>query len=236
MPTPATPITLITGARRGLGLGTARALAARGHHVILTARDAASLQAEVDSLRRAGHHAEGRSLDVASDASVQAAFEAILVDHGRVDVLINNAGAIFESGASKTLEPSAQVLLHAFDNNALSAYRTIQKVLPGMNERGYGRIVNVTSGMGSLSEMGAGHPAYRVSKTAQNAITRLAAHEARGDVKVVGVCPGWVRTDMGGPSATRSLEEGVEGIVWAATLPSDGPSGGLFRDGAPIPW
>ena len=102
---------------------------------------------------------------------------------------------------------------------------------------GYGRVVNVSSGMGSLSDMGGRSLGYKASKTALNALTRVLAGEVKGEgIKVNAVCPGWVRTDMGGPSASRSLEQGASGIVWAATLPEDGPSGGFFRDGKPLDW
>jgi NAD(P)-dependent dehydrogenase (short-subunit alcohol dehydrogenase family) len=103
--------------------------------------------------------------------------------------------------------------------------------------QGRGRVVNVSSGMGQLSEMGGGFPAYRISKAGLNALTRIFASEVEGTgIKVNAVCPGWVRTDMGGANAARSVEEGVATTVWLATLPDDGPSGGLFRDRKPIPW
>jgi NAD(P)-dependent dehydrogenase (short-subunit alcohol dehydrogenase family) len=103
--------------------------------------------------------------------------------------------------------------------------------------QGSGRVVNVSSGMGQLSEMNGGCPGYRLSKVALNAVTRIFADELQGTkIKVNSVCPGWVRTDMGGPNAQLSVEEGAKGIVWAATLPDDGPSGGFFRHGEPMPW
>jgi NAD(P)-dependent dehydrogenase (short-subunit alcohol dehydrogenase family) len=112
----------------------------------------------------------------------------------------------------------------------------IQHALPAMNSHGWGRIVNISSGMGQLSEMGGGSVAYRLSKTAMNAITRFANAEAKPNVKINSICPGWVRTDMGGASAPRTLEQGASGVVWAATLPDNGPSGGFFRDGKAIAW
>lgn len=128
------------------------------------------------------------------------------------------------------------VILEAISNNALSAYRTMQHALPIMARGGYGRIVNVSSGMGGLTDMGSGAVPYRVSKTALNAISRLAAFEASAGTKVNAVCPGWVRTDMGGSNASRDVETGARGIVWAATLSEDGPTGGFFRDGKAIDW
>jgi NAD(P)-dependent dehydrogenase (short-subunit alcohol dehydrogenase family) len=128
-------------------------------------------------------------------------------------------------------------LREALETNTLGAYRVTQAFASGMRDRGYGRIVNVTSGMGQLSDMGGGNPAYRVSKTGLNAVTRFFAAELAGrGVLVNSVCPGWVRTDMGGPGARLSPEEGVETIVWAATFPDNGPTGGFFRYKQPIPW
>ncbi|MFN3869482.1 MAG: SDR family NAD(P)-dependent oxidoreductase, partial [Hyphomicrobiaceae bacterium] len=112
-----------------------------------------------------------------------------------------------------------------------------QTALPEMRRGGYGRIVNVSSGLGQLSEMGSGFPAYRLSKAALNALTRTTAAELGSiNIKVNAMCPGWVRTDMGGPDATRGVEEGAATAVWLATLADDGPTGGFFRDKKPIAW
>ncbi len=234
---------MITGARRGLGFAAAEQLARRGSRVILTARSQEAADAAASKLTAEGLPVTPRALDVASDDGVREFFTWFRKEHGRVDVLINNAGAIFENPrAGEGFEPSAafkvesQVVATAFNNNALSAYRMLQEALPMMNAAGYGRVVNVSSGAGGLTEMNGGVPAYRLSKVAMNAVTRVFHAAAEGNVKINSVCPGWVRTDMGGPDATRSLEEGVSGLVWAATLPDDGPSGGFFRDGQPIAW
>lgn len=234
-------ITVITGANRGLGLATARALAERGdHHVVMTGRSAEAIEAAVAPLREAGLSVEAAVLDVSSDDSVAAFFDAHEARHGRVDVLINNAGAILErhrgSGSVATFDVTPATVLEAFNANALGAFRMLQRALPLMNRHGFGRVVNVSSGMGALHDMGSNFPAYRISKTSLSAITVVFAHEAGDNVKVNVVCPGWVRTDMGGESATRSIEQGIAGIVWAATLPDDGPSGGFFRDGKPVDW
>ena len=232
-------VAVVTGARRGLGAATAEALARLGHHVVITARDEAAAVATAARLTAAGLSAEGRALDVADDPAVAALFAWLSAAHGRIDVLVNNAGAFFEDPGPRSVRafdvPAATVAA-AFDANALGAYRTMQRAVPLMNAAGYGRVVNVSSGLGGLAEMGGGYPGYRASKAAMNAFTRIYHAAAGPNVKINSVCPGWVRTDMGGPNATRSIEEGIAGIVWAATLPDDGPSGGFFRDGKPIPW
>lgn len=233
-------LAVVTGARRGLGLATGEALARLGHHVVLTARREADAVAAAQPLAAAGLSAEGRALDVADDGSVAAFFDWLTAELGRIDVLVNNAGAFFEGRGAhapeRAFDVPARILATAFESNTLGAYRTQQRALPLMNAAGYGRVVNVSSGLGGLAEMGGGNPAYRASKAAMNALTRVFHAAAAANVKVNSVCPGWVRTELGGPNATRSIEEGIAGIVWAATLPDDGPSGGFFRDGKPIAW
>ena len=225
-------IAVITGASKGLGRETARQLADLGHYVILTGRNEAPLADAAASIPNSISHV----LDVNQDASVNAFFEWIERTHGRLDVLVNNAGRIFGGHASSLMATKPDVILEAISNNALSAYRTMQRALPIMALGGYGRIVNVSSGMGGLTDMGSGAVPYRVSKTALNAVSRLAAFEASPGTKVNAVCPGWVRTDMGGSNASRDVETGARGIVWAATLAEDGPTGGFFRDGKAIDW
>lgn len=153
---------------------------------------------------------------------------------GRLDVLVHNAG-IYPGGRASTID--LEVVRQALDVNAIGPWRMSMAVLPLMRRHRYGRIVNVSSEAGSLASMGGDTPAYNVSKAALNAITRVLAADLRGTgILVNAVCPGWVRTDMGGPDAPRSPEEAAAGIVWAATLPADGPTGQFFRDGKPLPW
>jgi NAD(P)-dependent dehydrogenase (short-subunit alcohol dehydrogenase family) len=152
-----------------------------------------------------------------------------------VDVLVNNAGVLQSGGI---LDISDELLRNTLEVNVLGALRTARVFLPGMLERGYGRVVNVSSGAGSITEAGAYTPAYSISKAALNMLTRQLAFAAEGhaDVKVNAMCPGWVRTDMGGGSAPRSPEEGVDTLVWLAMLPADGPTNGFFRDRRPAAW
>jgi NAD(P)-dependent dehydrogenase (short-subunit alcohol dehydrogenase family) len=218
---------LVTGANRGLGFETAKQLAERGYRVVLTARDRAKAE-------RAATTIDGDvvpyELDVTSDE------ECARLGELEVDVLVNNAGVIGE-GDGRALDTPAGVLLEVLQTNTLGAYRVAQALAPGMRARAWGRIVNVSSGMGQLADMYGGYPAYRVSKTALNALTRIFAYELRdAGVLVNSVCPGWVRTDMGGPSASLEPADAAQHIVWAATLPDDGPTGGFFRFGKPIPW
>lgn len=228
-------IAVVTGASQGLGLACVRALGERGMTVVLTARTKEAVERGLAALG-SPENVQGRVLDVADQASVDGFFDWLVQTHGRIDVLVNNAGRVYGGYGDGLERTPASLIAQAVDNNALGAWRTIQRTLPMMNRTGEGRIVNVSSGMGALSDMETGAVPYRISKTAMNAITRLASGEARGDVMVNAVCPGWVRTELGGVDATRSVSEGAAGILWAATLPRDGPNGGFFRDGKPIDW
>lgn len=234
-------IAVVTGANRGLGLETARRLAAHGFHVILTARNP---QAGAEALKRLQAEklsVELRKLDVNSTEDAQALARHIKESHGHVDVLVNNAGILPESSrapgakSSDPLKVSPLTVMEIFNTNTLGAVRLIQALAPLMPEGA--RIVNVSSGMGALNDSGGGYLGYRVSKAALNMVTRVFAAElaARG-ILVNSVCPGWVRTDMGGAGASRSIEKGVETIVWLASAPEAAESGFFWRDRKKIPW
>jgi NAD(P)-dependent dehydrogenase (short-subunit alcohol dehydrogenase family) len=224
---------LVTGANRGIGLEVARALAARGLAVVVAGRDVLLAEEGAEGIRRSGGDATFAWLDVAEPASVAACAERLRGRGVAVDVLVNNAG-VYEG--DKLLSAPAEELRSTFETNVWGAVWTCRAWLPGMMERGYGRVVNVSSGAGSFAEGLRGPAAYAVSKAALNALTVRLARECRGDVKVNAVCPGWVRTRMGGSGAPRSVEEGAETVVWLATLGRDGPTGGFFRDRARIEW
>ncbi|HEU5074550.1 MAG TPA: SDR family NAD(P)-dependent oxidoreductase [Polyangiaceae bacterium] len=228
------PVALITGGNRGLGRETARQLAAQGYHVLLGSRDLELGRAIAEEL--AGS-VEAVELDVTSDRHTTE-LRGVVERCGRLDALVNNAGITGGTRyATSILDLDLTDLAHVMDVNVMGALRVAAAVVPIMRERGRGCIVNVSSGMGQLSDMGKGAPAYRLSKTALNAFTRVLSRElADTAIKVNSVCPGWVRTDLGGPNASLAVEEGVRGIVWAATLPADGPTGGFFRHGKAIAW
>ena len=233
------PVAVVTGAYRGLGLETCRQLAEHGYRVVLTARREVEGQAAAARLADRGLGVRFRALDVTDTASVQRLRDNLKDEFGRIDCLVNNAGIFPDPApgneAASILQADIDTVRLGLETNTLGALRVCQALIPLME--GNGRVVNVSSGMGQLSEMNGCCPGYRLSKTALNAVTRILADELLGTgVKVNTVCPGWVRTEMGGPDATLSVEEGARGIVWAATLPDDGPSGGFFRHKEPIDW
>lgn len=229
-------IAVVTGGNRGIGYEVCRQLAGKGLHVIMTSRDPKKGITARDRLRSEGVETEFHVLDVNSNASVTEFFHILNDHHGRIDVLINNAATHYDSNQHAS-DARMTVILEAIDTNLLGPWRTCQEAIPMMRQQKYGRIVNVSSGAGSLSEMKGGTPAYSVTKAALNVLTIKLASELDGTgILVNSVCPGWVKTDMGGPHAPRSVEEGAKGIVWAATLGDDGPTGGFFRDGKKIAW
>lgn len=230
-----TKVALVTGAYRGLGLQTARELARLGYRVILTARSLDKAKAAAAELKAEGLAADPQRLDVTSEADIAALFASIEKQYGRLDVLVNNA-AIFTRGESAVDKVAMGDVRDSLEANSIAALRLAQAALPLMRRQKYGRIVNVSSGMGQLSHMAADNFPYRISKTALNAVSFALADAVKkdGDIKVNAVCPGWVRTEMGGPDAHRSLEEGAKGIVDLCVLGPDGPSGGYFRDMNPL--
>ena len=233
-------VALITGANKGLGFATAKELIQKDYQLVVVGRDPQRIEKAKEDLSSSGGTVECFAADVQNGLDIEDLFSFVSSKFERLDVLINNAGVFLENREIKNsaLDVPADLVEETFLINTIGPYRTIQQFVPMMKNQKYGRIVNVSSGMGQLSDMGPGFPAYRVSKSALNAITRIVHAELDPElnVKINSVCPGWVRTDMGGSDASRSLEEGSSGIVWAATLEDAGPSGGFFRDGQPIDW
>lgn len=236
-------VAVVTGANRGLGLETARQLAKRDIQVIATGRNPIKCEIAIEKLLEEGLDVIFQPLDVTSESSVAELGAFIHSRCRRVDILVNNAGVFLDmhgaedgSGAS-VFNVSLETMNATLRTNLYGPLLLAQELTPLMKQQNYGRIVNVSSGMGQLIEMEGNAPAYRISKTALNALTRILAAETKGhNILVNAVCPGWVRTDMGGPQAERDIEQGIAGILWAATLGDDGPSGGFFRDGQPIAW
>jgi NAD(P)-dependent dehydrogenase (short-subunit alcohol dehydrogenase family) len=230
-------IALVSGGNRGIGYEICRELAAAGLKVVLGSRDAGRGREAAATLEAEGGFIEFQKLDVTSARSVTACVLAVMKRHGRIDVLVNNAGVMLDPPGSRVLDSKPRTYLDTLEANFFGPLRLAQAIVPLMKRRRYGRIVNLSSGLGQLSEMSAGTPAYRVSKTSLNALTRMLAAEVAGSgVLVNAMCPGWVRTDMGGEDAPRTVEQGADTAVWLATLPGNGPSGGFFRDRKPIPW
>jgi NAD(P)-dependent dehydrogenase (short-subunit alcohol dehydrogenase family) len=222
---------LVTGANRGIGLEAARQLAEAGLDVVLTSRDPAAGAAAADRL---GLRYE--RIDVADAGSVDDCAARLRSAGVEVDVLVNNAGVLLDAGGDP-LSVSDELLRRTLEVNLFGPLRTSRAFVPAMIERGYGRVVNVSSGAGQITETSSYAPAYSISKAALNMLTRKTAIAAgRGDIKVNAMCPGWVRTDMGGPAAPRSVAEAADTLVWLATLPADGPTNGFFRDRRPISW
>src|SRR4051812_32096024 len=230
-------IALVSGGNRGIGFEICRELAKHGVSVVLTARDAAKGKAAVKTLADEGLQADFQRLDVTSCRSIRSCVAAAAERHGRIDVLVNNAGVLLDSRGSHFLDTQLETYRDALEANLFGPLQLAQAVVPIMKANRYGRIVNLSSGLGQLSEMASGTPAYRVSKTALNALTRILADEFKeNNILVNSMSPGWTRTGMGGEGAPRTPEQAADTALWLATLPDDGPTGGLFRDRQPIAW
>ncbi len=226
-------IALVTGANRGIGKEVCRQLAGRGILVLLTARDLTKAKVACQEIGADNIHPS--QLDVTDDASIQRLRDEIEAQYERLDVLVNNA-AIHYDHWQKALNADFNIVSAAINTNLYGPWRMAKAFAPLLKKSAGPRIVNVSSGSGSLSTMGAGPPAYNVSKTALNALTRMLAAEMAADgILVNAICPGWVATEMGGEGG-RPIADGAAGIVWAATLPDDGPTGGFFRDQQPLEW
>lgn len=229
-------VALVTGANRGIGREVARQLAERGYTVLVGARDSEKAQGTAAQIAQSTNgEAIALTLDVADPQSITEAAARVSESQGRLDVLVNNAGVGLDFGVAG-VEPDFDAIQRTLETNFFGAYRLTIALLALLRASAHPRIVNVSSGMGGVAEMGGWSPGYRVSKAALNALTRILSTELGGEGFLVNsACPGFVKTDMGGPmGAQKPVEDGAAGIVWLATLPDGGPTGGFFRDGKPV--
>ena len=229
------PVAVVTGANRGIGREVVRLLADRGFTVVLGSRDPGKGVRAATRLDPGGDRVVPLQLDVADPDSVTALAAAVGQRLGRTDVIVNNAAILYDTW-QRAVDADLDLVRDAVETNVLGAWRTTQVLLPLLRASPHPRVVNVSSEFGSISKMTGGTPAYAVSKAALNALTRLLAGELRRDrVLVNAVCPGWTDTDMG-QGGGRPVAQGAAGVVWAAVLDDDGPTGGFFQDGRPLPW
>jgi NAD(P)-dependent dehydrogenase (short-subunit alcohol dehydrogenase family) len=229
-------VAVVTGGNRGIGREICRQLAELNIEVVLTARDIEAGNAAAGQFSEGGLPVQFHPLDVSQPTSVKQLADFVADTLGRLDILVNNAGIYIDRGISP-LEIEPSLVQKTLDTNLFGPLYLCQSIIPIMKKKRYGRIVNISSQMGSLTDMGRGGLAYRVSKTALNALSRVLANELSGtNILVNTVDPGWVRTDMGGSSAPRSVSEGADTATWLATLPDDGPTGGFFRDRQQRTW
>lgn len=221
---------LVTGANRGIGLEIARGLARREIHVLAGARDVDRARVAVAAI---DGPATGVALDLSEPGVVSEAAAQLAEQYGPIDILVNNAGVLVDDDFE---DLSLADFVHSLQVHLIAAFELIQVLGPPMHERGFGRIVNMSSGWAAFAQDMGGPPAYAVSKAALNALTVKAAQALGDSVKVNSACPGWVQTDMGGEQAPASAEEGADTPIWLATLPDDGPTGGFFRNRRSIDW
>ena len=229
-------VALVTGGNRGIGYELVRQLAMDGFKVILTSRNSESGHAAVQKLKESHLDVSFVAMDISSEASIRQAAATVNEQYERLDVLINNAGIYLDKNQKiVNLDPS--VLEKTLETNFFGAYHVIRSFMPLMEQQAYGRIINVSSEYGAMSEMSSpGVGAYKLSKLILNGLTQLIAAESNNDININAVDPGWVSSDMGGPSAPRTPQQAASSILWLATIGPEGPSGGFFKDGKQINW
>jgi NAD(P)-dependent dehydrogenase (short-subunit alcohol dehydrogenase family) len=234
-------VAIVTGSNRGIGLEIVKQLVMKQITVILTSRNSDKGEAAVRKLAKDGiKRVVPMELDVSSQASVNRILDKVEKTFGRLDILVNNAAILIDKDDVTASNADLETVKITLETNLIGAWRMCKAFIPLMKRNGYGRIVNVSSGAGEFEHLvssGGYWPAYSVSKTSLNALTVMLASELRGtNILVNAVCPGWVRTDMGGPNATRSAEEGAVTPVWLATLPDGGPTGYNYYEKKQSRW
>ncbi len=234
MKTIANKVALVTGSNRGIGFAVVKGLAEQGITVVLTSRNEKDGRAALDQLDDSNVYYH--PLDVTSTESVQKLVEYVTKTFGRLDILINNAGINYDTWQNVS-DADLENVQETLNTNVLGPWRMSQAFLSLMQRNHFGRIVNVSSSSGELAALSGETPGYSISKVALNALTiSLARHLQNKNILVNAVCPGWVRTDMGGAGAPKSPEEGAATIIWAALLPDNGPTAKFFRDKSEIAW
>ncbi|MFZ3047768.1 MAG: SDR family oxidoreductase [Desulfatirhabdiaceae bacterium] len=245
METDGNKIALVSGGNRGIGLEICRQLSRKGISVFMGVRRIEAGKRAQHELAAQGLDVQPIHLDVNDSATIISTVMRIQKEYNKLDILVNNAGIDIDRRKTTALQVDEITLRQTLETNFFGPLRLCQACIPLMQKNDYGRIVNISSTLGSLSDMtdpesiyeGVHAPAYRLSKAALNALTALFAKELRGtDILINSACPGWVRTDLGGANAPQSVEEGADTPVWLATLPRGGPSGGFFNSRRPLFW
>ncbi|TLX85251.1 MAG: SDR family oxidoreductase [Thaumarchaeota archaeon] len=233
---PGRRVAIVTGGNRGIGYEICKDLSRVGCNVVLTSRNEQEGRRAAAKLHHHHDNVVFRRLDVTDSKDISSFRDWILKIYGRVDILINNAGVYLDEGVS-VFDVDENIMHDTLAVNFYGAFHMCRTFVPIMRQNGYGRIVNVSSGYGAMSEMGGYVAAYRISKASLNALTLIMANELRdGNIKVNAVCPGWVRTDMGGGMAPISPQAAAKDIVHFALVDAKGPTGGFFRHKKLIQW
>lgn len=230
-------VIVVTGGNRGIGLEICHQLAKPGFIVVLTSRQEKDGLEAVANFNKRKLPVRFHQLDVTDPAQTLKLKDFLTKEFGRCDGLVNNAGIFLENKNGNFFNTDLNTIRQTMETNVYGPYLLCQALVPLMKKNNYGRIVNISSGLGQLNDMGGAYPAYRMSKTAINAITRVLAAELAGtNILVNSMCPGWVKTRMGGAGATRSVQEGADTAVWLTSLPDQGPTGKIFRDRKEVSW
>ena len=230
-------VVVVTGGNRGIGHEICHQLAKLDLIVVLTARREKDGLEAVANFNKRELSVRFHPLDVTSPSQILKLKDFLDKEFGRCDCLVNNAGIFLDNNDGNFFNTDLPTVRQTMETNVYGPYLLCQALVPLMKKHNYGRIVNISSGLGQLNDMGGAYPAYRMSKTAINVITKVLAAEFAGtNILVNSMCPGWVKTRMGGSGATRSVEEGADTAVWLSTLPDTGPTGKIFRDRQEVPW